>query len=134
LKDGDEDVHELFLANFFAQTKALAYGKTADEVRAEGTAEAIVSARVFTGNRPTTSIMAPALTPSVVGQLIALYEHITFTQGVVWGIDSFDQWGVELGKQLALQIAPAISRDDEALAGQDESTKALITYYRTNRS
>jgi len=89
---------------------------------------------VFTGNRPTTSIMAPALTPSVVGQLIALYEHITFTQGVVWGIDSFDQWGVELGKQLALQIAPAISRDDEALAGQDESTKALITYYRTNRS
>jgi glucose-6-phosphate isomerase len=134
LKDGDEDVHELFLANFFAQTKALAYGKTADEVRAEGTAEAIVSARVFTGNRPTTSIMAPALTPSVVGQLIALYEHITFTQGIVWGIDSFDQWGVELGKQLALQIAPAISRDDEALAGQDESTKALITYYRTNRS
>ena len=134
LKDGDEDVHELFLANFFAQTKALAYGKTADEVRAEGTAEAIVSARVFTGNRLTTSIMAPALTPSVVGQLIALYEHITFTQGVVWGIDSFDQWGVELGKQLALQIAPAISRDDEALAGQDESTKALITYYRANRS
>ena len=89
---------------------------------------------MFTGNRPTTSIMAPALTPSVVGQLIALYEHITFTQGIVWGIDSFDQWGVELGKQLALQIAPAISRDDEALAGQDESTKALITYYRTNRS
>src|SRR5665647_3949082 len=83
---------------------------------------------------PTTSIMAPALTPSVVGQLIALYEHITFTQGIVWGIDSFDQWGVELGKQLALQIAGAISRDDEALAGQDESTKALITYYRTNRS
>ena len=134
LKDGDEDVHELFLANFFAQTKALAFGKTADEVRAEGTAEAIVSARVFPGNRPTTSIMAPALTPSVVGQLIALYEHITFTQGVVWGIDSFDQWGVELGKQLALQIAPAISKDDTALATQDESTKALIAYYRANRS
>jgi glucose-6-phosphate isomerase len=134
LKDGDEDVHELFLANFFAQTKALAFGKTAEEVRAEGTAEAIVSARVFPGNRPTTSIMAPALTPSVVGQLIALYEHITFTQGVVWGIDSFDQWGVELGKQLALQIAPAISKDDSALAIQDESTKALISYYRANRS
>ena len=134
LKDGDEDVHELFLANFFAQTKALAYGKTADEVRAEGTVEAIVSARVFKGNRPTTSIMAPALTPSVVGQLIALYEHITFTQGIVWGIDSFDQWGVELGKQLALQIAPAIARDDEALAVQDESTKALISYYRANRA
>ena len=134
LKDGDADVHELFLANFFAQTKALAYGKTAEEVRAEGTAEAIVPARVFPGNRPTTSIMAPALTPSVVGQLIALYEHITFTQGVIWGIDSFDQWGVELGKQLALQIAPAISADDAALAAQDESTKALITYYRANRS
>lgn len=134
LKDGDEDVHELFLANFFAQTKALAFGKTADEVRAEGTPEAIVSARVFKGNRPTTSIMAPALTPSVVGQLIALYEHITFTQGIVWGLDSFDQWGVELGKQLALQIAPAISKDDAALAAQDESTKALITYYRANRS
>ena len=134
LKDGDEDVHELFLANFFAQTKALAFGKTAEEVRAEGTAEAIVSARVFPGNRPTTSIMAPALTPSVVGQLIALYEHITFTQGIVWGIDSFDQWGVELGKQLALQIAPAISKDDTALATQDESTKALISYYRANRS
>ena len=105
-------MHELFLANFFAQTAALAFGKTADEVRAEGTAEAIVPARVFPGNRPTTSIMAPALTPSVVGQLIALYEHITFTQGVVWGIDSFDQWGVELGKQLALQIAPAVAGDD----------------------
>ena len=111
------DVHELFLANFFAQTRALAFGKTADEVRAEGTAEAIVPARVFTGNRPTTSIMAPALTPSVLGQLIALYEHITFTQGVVWGIDSFDQWGVELGKQLAQQVGPAIDGDAEALAG-----------------
>ena len=78
--------------------------------------------------------MAPALTPSVVGQLIALYEHITFTQGVVWGIDSFDQWGVELGKQLALQIAPAISKDDAALDAQDESTKALISYYRAHRA
>ena len=106
LTDSGHDVHELFLANFFAQTAALAFGKTADEVRAEGTAEAIVPARVFTGNRPTTSIMAPALTPSVVGQLIALYEHITFVQGVVWGIDSFDQWGVELGKQLAQQVTP----------------------------
>ena len=133
LVDGDNDVHELFLANFFAQTAALAFGKTADEVRAEGTAEAIVPARVFTGNRPTTSILAPALTPSVVGQLIALYEHITFTQGVVWGIDSFDQWGVELGKQLALQITPAVKGDEDALAKQDSSTQSLITYYRENR-
>src|SRR5215204_2736343 len=134
LQDGDVDVHELFLANFFAQTKALAFGKTAEEVRAEGTAEPIVPARVFTGNRPTTSIMAPALTPSVVGQLIALYEHITFTEGVVWGIDSFDQWGVELGKQLAVQIAPAVSGDDEALGKQDSSTQSLITYYRAQRN
>jgi len=129
LKDGDTDVHGLFLANFFAQTKALAFGKTADEVRAEGTAEAIVPARVFSGNRPTTSILAPALTPSVLGQLIALYEHITFVQGVVWGIDSFDQWGVELGKKLALEIAPAVEGDAAALDAQDPSTRALIARY-----
>jgi glucose-6-phosphate isomerase len=134
LKDGEHDVHELFLANFFAQTRALAFGKTADEVRAEGTKEEIVPARVFSGNRPTTSIMAPVLTPSVVGQLIALYEHITFTQGVVWGIDSFDQWGVELGKQLAQQVTPAVGGDEEALASQDPSTQALIRYYRAHRS
>ncbi|SDT38240.1 glucose-6-phosphate isomerase [Friedmanniella luteola] len=134
LTDGDADVHELFLANFFAQTAALAFGKTADEVRAEGTAEAVVPARVFTGNRPTTSIMAPALTPSVVGQLIALYEHITFVQGVVWGIDSFDQWGVELGKQLAQQVTPAVGGDEDALAAQDASTQALIRYYREHRT
>ena len=132
-QDGGVDVHELFLANFFAQTAALAFGKTAEEVRAEGTPEHIVPARVFAGNRPTTSIMAPALTPSVVGQLIALYEHITFVQGIVWGIDSFDQWGVELGKQLANQITPAVSGDDDALAAQDPSTQALIRYYQANR-
>ena len=134
IKDGEADVHELFLANFFAQTKALAFGKTAEEVRAEGTAEAIVPARVFPGNRPTTSIMAPALTPSVVGQLIALYEHITFTQGAVWGINSFDQWGVELGKQLALQIAPAVAGDAAALEAQDPSTRALVGYYLAHRA
>lgn len=133
LKDGDVDVHELLLANFFAQTKALAFGKSADEVRAEGTDEAIVSARVFEGNRPTTSIMAPALTPGVLGQLIALYEHLTFVQGVVWGIDSFDQWGVELGKQLAQQLTPAVGGDVAVLDEQDASTKALITYYRETR-
>lgn len=134
LTDGDTDVHELLLANFLAQTKALAFGKTAEEVRAEGTPEAIVPARVFTGNRPTTSIMAPALTPSVLGQLIALYEHITFTQGAVWGIDSFDQWGVELGKQLALQIAPGLAGDAGVLAEQDPSTRAMIDYYRERRA
>jgi glucose-6-phosphate isomerase len=133
LRDGDVDVHELFLANFFAQTQALAFGKTADEVRAEGTAEEIVTARVFDGNRPTTSIMAADLSPAVLGQLIALYEHITFTQGVVWGIDSFDQWGVELGKQLAQQIGPAVSGDAAAAAELDPSTRAMIDYYRSQR-
>ena len=131
--DGETDVHELFLSNFFAQTAALAFGKTADEVRAEGTAEEIVPARVFAGDRPTTSIMADELSPKVLGELIALYEHITFVQGVVWGIDSFDQWGVELGKKLALQIAPAVSGDDEALAAQDPSTQGLVTWYREHR-
>ncbi|MPQ96810.1 glucose-6-phosphate isomerase [Modestobacter sp. I12A-02628] len=134
LTDGDADVHALFLANFFAQTKALAFGKTADEVRAEGTAEDVVAARVFSGNRPTTSIMAAALTPSVLGQLIALYEHVTFVQGAVWGIDSFDQWGVELGKQLAQQIAPALTGDAGALAAQDPSTRSLIDWYQAHRA
>ncbi|NYI77926.1 glucose-6-phosphate isomerase [Nocardioides panzhihuensis] len=129
----DVDVHELFLANFFAQTQALAFGKTDEQVRAEDTPEHIVNARVFSGNRPTTSIMAPALTPGVLGQLVALYEHITFTQGVVWGIDSFDQWGVELGKQLAQQISPAVSGDASTARQQDTSTQSLIAYYREKR-
>jgi glucose-6-phosphate isomerase len=133
LKDGDVDVHGLFLSNFFAQSSALAFGKTAEEVRAEGTAEAIVPARVFPGNRPSTSILAPELSPAVLGQLIALYEHITFTEGVVWGIDSFDQWGVELGKKLALQIEPAVGGDQQALALQDASTQSLISRYRQLR-
>jgi glucose-6-phosphate isomerase len=133
LADDGRDVHGLFLANFLAQTKALAFGKTAEEVEAEGTSGALVAARTFSGNRPTTSIFAPALTPSVLGQLIALYEHITFTQGVVWGINSFDQWGVELGKQLATQIAPAIEGDEGAIAAQDASTRALLEYYRSHR-
>lgn len=133
LADDGRDVHGLFLANFLAQTKALAFGKTAAEVEAEGTTGALVAARTFAGNRPTTSIFAPALTPAVLGQLIALYEHITFTQGVIWGINSFDQWGVELGKQLALQIAPAIEGDQDAIAAQDPSTRALLAYYREQR-
>ena len=133
LRDGDVDVHELFLANFFAQTQSLAFGKTAAEVRAEGTAEEIITARVFGGNRPTTSIMAADLSPAVLGQLIALYEHITFTQGVIWGVDSFDQWGVELGKQLAQQIYPAVAGVSEVEAEHDPSTRAMIAYYRSRR-
>ncbi|HLS91969.1 MAG TPA: glucose-6-phosphate isomerase [Microbacterium sp.] len=133
LRDGERDVHGLLLANFLAQTKALAFGKTPEEVEAEGTTGPLVAARTFEGNRPTTSIFAPALTPRVLGELIALYEHITFTQGVIWGINSFDQWGVELGKQLALQIAPAIEGDADAVAAQDASTRALLAYYAENR-
>ena len=133
LKDGDKDVHELLLANFLAQTKALAFGKTEEEVIAEGTAPELVPHRIFPGNRPTTSIMAPSLSPSVVGQLIALYEHITFVEGVIWGIDSFDQWGVELGKKLALEISPAVSGNSEALDAQDASTRDLIRYYHSVR-
>ena len=130
--DGDRDVHELFLGNFLAQTKALAFGKTADEVRAEGTPEEIVPARVFTGNRPTTSIFGDRLTAYSLGELIAVYEHITFVEGTVWGIDSYDQWGVELGKKLAKEITPAF-HDDEALDAQDASTRSLIEFYRAHR-
>ncbi|OJV79371.1 glucose-6-phosphate isomerase [Microbacterium sp. 70-16] len=134
LAEDGRDVHGLFLANFLAQTKALAFGKTAEEVEAEGTTGALVAARTFPGNRPTTSIFAPALTPKVLGELIALYEHLTFTQGVIWGINSFDQWGVELGKQLALQIAPAVEGDAAAYDAQDASTRALLDYYRAHRA
>lgn len=132
-KDGDADQHELFLGNFFGQTKALAFGKTADEVRAEGVAEELVTAKVFPGNKPTASIMAPTLTPSVLGQLIALYEHITFVQGIVWGIDSFDQWGVELGKAMAKELTSAVEGDEAAIATEDSSTRGLIEYYRAHR-
>ena len=133
-KDGDTDMHELLLSNFLAQTKALAFGKTVEEVRAEGTREEIIPARVFRGNRPTTSIMAPELSPEVLGQLVALYEHLTFVQGAVWGIDSFDQWGVELGKVLAREILPAVEGDADTLASQDSSTRTLIDFYLANRS
>ncbi|MGI6754539.1 MAG: glucose-6-phosphate isomerase [Atopobiaceae bacterium] len=131
-KDQGQDVHELFLGNFLAQTKALAFGKTADEVRKEGTAEWMVPARVFSGNRPTTSIFGVELNAHTLGNLIALYEHITFVEGTIWGLDSYDQWGVELGKQLAKQITPAFG-DDEALKEQDASTTALIEFYRAHR-
>lgn len=121
--------HELFLGNFFAQSAALAFGKTPEEVRAEGTSEELVAHRTFPGNRPSTSIMAPALTPKVLGELIALYEMITLVQGAIWGIDSFDQWGVELGKAMAIDLGPAISGDTEALARTDASTRGLLEYY-----
>lgn len=133
-EESGADQHDLFMGNFFAQTAALAFGKTEEQVRAEGTAEEIVPARIFPGNRPTTSIMAPELSPAVLGQLIALYEHLTFVQGVVWGIDSYDQWGVELGKAMAKALGPALEGEEQALAAQDASTRALIEYYLAQRA
>ncbi len=122
------------MANVFAQTEALAFGKTADEVRAEGTAEALVPHRVFAGNRPTNTILADRLTPETLGKLIALYEHSVFTQGTIWGIDSFDQWGVELGKALAQRIAGELEAETEPELTHDSSTNALIRRYRAARS
>ncbi|MCX4646494.1 glucose-6-phosphate isomerase [Streptomyces sp. NBC_01446] len=126
------DQHDLLMANLFAQGQALAFGKTADEVRAEGVAEAQVPHRTFRGNHPTTTILAKELTPSVLGQLIALYEHKVFVQGAVWNIDSFDQWGVELGKVLAKRVEPALTEGAD-VPGLDASTQALVATYRTLR-
>jgi glucose-6-phosphate isomerase len=123
--------HDLLMANLFAQGEALAFGKSLPEVEAEGIAEHQQAHRVFPGNRPSTTILAPQLTPSVLGQLIALYEHIVFVQGVVWGVNSFDQWGVELGKALANRITPELTADDEP--AHDPSTAAMIRWYRDNR-
>ncbi len=126
--------HDLLIANVFAQAEALAFGKTADDVRAEGTAEELVPARVFEGNRPTNVIFAQRLDPRTLGSLVALYEHCVFTQGVIWDIDSFDQWGVELGKVLAKRIVPELQAADEPDLGHDSSTNALIRRYRARRS
>ncbi|MDI1455163.1 glucose-6-phosphate isomerase [Streptomyces sp. ATE26] len=124
--------HDLLMANFFAQTQALAFGRTAEEVRAEGVPDELVPHKTFHGDRPTTTILAPELTPSVLGQLIALYEHKVFVQGAVWNIDSFDQWGVELGKVLAKRIEPALTEGAE-VPGLDPSTTALVAAYRSLR-
>ncbi|MFF5709239.1 glucose-6-phosphate isomerase [Streptomyces sp. NPDC012756] len=124
--------HDLLMANFFAQTQALAFGKTPEEVRAEGVAEELVPHKTFQGNHPTTTILADALTPSVLGQLIALYEHKVFVQGAVWNIDSFDQWGVELGKVLAKKIEPVLTQGEGA-EQLDSSTAGLVSAYRSLR-
>jgi glucose-6-phosphate isomerase len=128
------DHHDLLLANVFAQAEALAFGKTADEVRAEGTPEPLVPHRVFEGNRPTNTILAQRLTPETLGSLVALYEHSVFTQGSVWNINSFDQWGVELGKVLAKRIVPELQSQAEPELAHDSSTNALIRRYRAHRS
>ncbi len=127
------DHHDLLMSNVFAQSEALAFGKTEAEVRAEGTTEAVVEHRVMEGNRPTSTILAERLTPHALGTLVALYEHSVFTQGAIWGIDSFDQWGVELGKALAVKIIPELTGADEPDLQHDSSTNTLIRRYRALR-
>ena len=130
----DGDRQDLLMANCFAQTRALAFGRTAEEVAAEGIPAEVVPHKVMPGNHPSSTILAPELTPSVLGQLVALYEHTVFVEGAVWGIDSFDQWGVELGKAMAGQLAPALSATDVPdLSGQDSSTANLVRAYRSRR-
>jgi glucose-6-phosphate isomerase len=125
--------HDILLANVFAQAEALAFGKTAHEVKAEGTPAALVPHRVFEGNRPSNVILADRLTPEVLGKLVALYEHNVFTQGVIWNIDSFDQWGVELGKVLAQRIIPELESEKAPRPKHDSSTNSLIRWYRRSR-
>jgi glucose-6-phosphate isomerase len=126
--------HDLLMANVFAQTEALAFGKTPEQVRAEGTPEWLVPHRTFEGNRPTSTILADALTPETLGKLVALYEHSVFTQGTIWQVNSFDQWGVELGKELAVRIAPELESPSEPALSHDSSTNALIRRYRRRKA
>src|SRR6202047_3290500 len=126
--------HDILMANVFAQSEALAFGKTAEQVKAEGTADWLVPHRVFQGNRPSTTILAEQLTPETLGKLVALYEHSVFTQGVVWNIDSFDQWGVELGKVLAQRIIPELESGGSPELKHDSSTNTLIRRYRQNKN
>ena len=122
--------HDILLANVFAQAEALAFGKTAEEVKAEGTPEWLVPHRVFEGNRPSSTIVAERLTPETLGRLVALYEHSVFTQGAIWRINSFDQWGVELGKALAQRIIPELESKVEPELNHDSSTNSLIRHCR----
>ncbi|WP_068161457.1 glucose-6-phosphate isomerase [Rhodococcus phenolicus] len=131
--DGHGSMHDVLMSNFFAQSTVLAFGKTAEQIRAEGTDETLVAHKVMPGNRPSTTVLAPVLSPSTLGQLIALYEHEVFVQGVIWGLDSFDQWGVELGKAQALALEPALTEPGEPASLGDSSTDALIREYRRLR-
>ncbi len=126
--------HDILMANVFAQAEALAFGKSAEEVKAEGVPDALVPHKVFEGNRPSNVILAEVLTPRLLGSLVALYEHAVFTEGVIWGIDSFDQWGVELGKVLATRILGEIESNDNLAGKHDSSTTALVERYRSNKS
>ena len=125
--------HDLLMSNLFAQTEALAFGKTAAEVKADGVADFQVPHRVFEGNRPTNSILLEKLTPEALGKIIAMYEHKVFVQGTIWNINSFDQWGVELGKVLAQRIIPELEKKEEPPLAHDSSTNALIRYYRKSK-
>jgi glucose-6-phosphate isomerase len=125
--------HDLLISNVFAQGEALAFGRTPEEVREEGTPEETVPHRVMEGNRPSNTILVDRLTPRALGALVALYEHSVFTQGAVWDIDSFDQWGVELGKVLATRIVPELQSDTEPELSHDSSTNSLIRRYRARR-
>jgi glucose-6-phosphate isomerase len=125
--------HDMLMANVFAQTEALAFGRTPEEVKGEGTPDSLVPHRVFQGNRPSNTILADRLTPESLGTLVALYEHSVFTQGVIWDIDSFDQWGVELGKVLAQRIIPELEARSEPALTHDSSTNALIRWYRRRK-
>ncbi|MBR7194228.1 MULTISPECIES: glucose-6-phosphate isomerase [unclassified Gordonia (in: high G+C Gram-positive bacteria)] len=131
--DGSGSMHDLLMSNFFAQTKVLAFGKTADEIAAEGVPAHVVAHKVMPGNRPTTSILAPQLTPSVIGQLVALYEHQVFVEGAIWGINPFDQWGVELGKTQAKELLGTIIQSEAPDTHDDSSTDALVAWYRERR-
>jgi glucose-6-phosphate isomerase len=124
----------MLLANVFAQTEALAFGKTREQVKGEGTPDSLVPHRTFQGNRPSNTILADRLTPETLGKLVALYEHSVFTQGVIWNVDSFDQWGVELGKVLAQRIIPEVESEDEPTLAHDSSTNNMIRRYRKLRT
>jgi glucose-6-phosphate isomerase len=126
--------HDMLLANVFAQAEALAVGKTSDQVKTEGTPDWLVPHRTFEGNRPSNTILMERLTPAALGKLVALYEHNVFTQGVIWDIDSFDQWGVELGKVLAQRIIPELEDQTATKPGHDSSTNTLINRYRNGRA
>jgi len=127
------EMHDLFMSNYFAQTSALAFGKTEDEIAGEGTPAAVVPHKVMPGNRPSSSILAEKLTPHTLGALVALYEHTAFTEGTIWGINPFDQWGVELGKVMARELAPALTSPEAPRFDADSSTRALISRYRFQR-
>ena len=127
------EMHDLLMANLFAQSAVLAFGRTAEEVAADGTPADVVPHKVMPGNRPSTTVLAPKLTPATLGQLIAFYEHTVFTEGAIWQIDSFDQWGVELGKVMARQLGPALTSEAAPEMEQDASTVALVQHYRRLR-